>query len=139
MKRINLPKSKKAKLRRVFGVSNVTVWSALNYMTDSKLAKKIRDAALADGGTVEHSVVVPEGFLPNCETVFAHDADGRVRRIIQTFTNGVRVEFDNDACTAMILQGEKSVKTYENVVIRDWGNIVFEAQSLSDSLIRTID
>ena len=53
MKRINLPKSKKAKLRQVFGVSNVTVWSALNYVTDSNLAKKIRNAALVEGGTVD--------------------------------------------------------------------------------------
>lgn len=134
MKRINLPKSKKAKLRRVFGVSNVTVWSALNYMTDSKLAKKIRDAALADGGTVEHSVVVPEGFLPNCETEFVRGDDGRVQRVIQIFSNGVRVEFDSDECTAKILQGEQLVKAYENVVIRDWGNIIFEAQSLADLL-----
>ena len=133
MKRINLPKSKKAKLRRVFGVSNVTVWSALNYMTDSKLAKKIRDAALADGGIVEHSVVVPEGFMPNCQTDYVHGDDGRVQRIIQTFSNDVRVEFDNDRCTAVILRGEESVRTYEQVVIRNWGNIVFEAQSLADS------
>lgn len=133
MKRINLPKSKKAKLRRVFGVSNVTVWSALNYMTDSKLAKKIRDAALADGGIVEHSVVVPEGFMPNCQTDYVHGDDGRVQRIIQTFSNDVRVEFDNDRCTAVILRGEEPVRTYEQVVIRNWGNIVFEAQSLADS------
>lgn len=139
MKRINLPKSKKAKLRRVFGVSNVTVWSALNYMTDSKLAKKIRDAALADGGTVEHSVVVPEGFMPNCETEFVHSDDGRVRQVIQTFSNGVRVVFDGDACQAVILRSEEPVKTYENVAIRDWGNIVFEAQSLSDSIRQTIE
>lgn len=134
MRRINLPKSKKAKLRRMFGVSNVTVWSALNYMTDSKLAKKIRAAALADGGTVEHSVVVPEGFLPNCETEFVHGDDGRVRQIIQTFSNGVRVEFDNDTSTAIILRSEKPIRTYENVAVRDWGNIVFEAQSLVDSI-----
>lgn len=134
MKRINLPKSKKAKLRRVFGVSNVTVWSALNYMTDSKLAKKIRDAALADGGIVEHSVVVPEGFMPNCQTDYVHGDGGRVQRIIQTFSNDVRVEFDNDRCTAVILHGEEPVRTYGQVVIRDWGNIVFEAQNLADLL-----
>lgn len=132
MKRINLPKSKKAKLRRVFGVSHVTVWSALNYLTDSQLAKKIRDAALADGGVVENSVVVPEGFIPNCRTEFVRGDDGRVWRIVQTFSNGVRVEFDNDACEAVILRSEKPVRTHGNVVIGDWGNILFEAQSLSD-------
>lgn len=136
MKQINLPKAKKARLRRDFGVSKVTVWSALNYVTDSDLAKKIRNAALAYGGIVECSISVPEGFMPNCETSYEHAENGRVRRILQTFSNGVRVEFDNDKCTAMILRDEKPIKSYEKVVIRDWGNIVFEAQSLADSLSR---
>lgn len=135
MKRINLPKSKKAKLRQVFGVSNVTVWSALNYVTDSNLAKKIRNAALVEGGTVEHRVVVPEGFMPNCEIDFVHDIGG-VQQIIQTFSNGVRVEFDNATCTASISRDNRAVKTFSDVKVRDWGNIVFEAQSLTDSLNR---
>ena len=133
MKRINLSKPKKAGLRRKFGVSNVTVWSALNYVPDSDLARKIRNAAIAAGGVVEHQVVVPDGFMPNCETAFEHDADG-VRRIIQTFSNGIRVEFDNATCTAEISRDDRSVKTFSDVNIRDWGNIVFEAQSLADSL-----
>ncbi len=134
MKQINLPKAKKAKLRRDFGVSKVTVWSALNYVTDSDLAKKIRNAALAYGGKVECSISVPEGFMPNCETAYERGDDGHVRRILQTFSNGVRVEFNNDECTAMILRNETPVKSYEQVAIQDWGNIVFEAQGLAESL-----
>lgn len=136
MKRINLSKPKKARLRRKFGVSNVTVWSALNYVTNSELAEKIRRAALAEGGIVECHISVPEGFMPNCQTDYVHGDDGRVQRVLQTFSNDVRVEFDNDRCTAIILRGDKPVKTYEAVAIRDWGNIVFEAQSLADSLNR---
>lgn len=133
MKRINLSKPQKAKLRRRFGVSNVTVWSALNYVTNSPLAEKIRRAALAEGGVIENQITVPEDFMPNCETNFVH-GNGGVRRIIQTFSNGVRVEFDNDTCTAEISRGGRPVKTYSDVKVRDWGNIVFEAQSLTDSL-----
>lgn len=82
---------------------------------------------------MEHQVVVPDGFMPNCETAFEHDADG-VRRIIQTFSNGVRVEFDNATCTAEISRNGRSVKTFSDVKMHDWGNIVLEAQSLADSL-----
>lgn len=135
MKRINLPKNKRARLCRTFGTSGVTVWSALNYVTNSPLAEKIRRAAIAEGGVVENQIVVPEGFMPNCETTFVH-GDGGVQRIIQTFSNGVRVEFDNDTCTADISRNGSSVKTFSDVKIRDWGNIVFEAQSLADSLNR---
>ncbi len=133
MKRINLPKNKRARLCRIFGASGVTVWSALNYVTNSPLAEKIRRAAIAEGGVVENQITVPDGFMPNCETEFVH-GDGGVQRIIQTFSNGVRVEFDNDRCTAEISRDGRLVKTYSDVMVRDWGNIVFEAQSLTDSL-----
>lgn len=134
MKYIDLPKEKKALLRRTFDTTGVTVWSALNFVTNSDLAKRIRAAAMAHGGVVKNSITTPDGFMPNCETGFIHGDDGRVQKIIQTFSNGVRVEFDNDRCTAAILHGKEPVRTYEQVVIKDWGNIVFEAQSLSDSL-----
>lgn len=133
MKRINLPKNKRARLCRTFGTSGVTVWSALNYVTNSPLAEKIRRAALAEGGVIENRIAVPEGFMPNCETDFVH-GDGGVRRIIHTFSNGVRVEFDNEANTASISRAGKLVKAFDDVRMRDWGNIVFEAQSLADSL-----
>lgn len=133
MKRINLPKNKRARLCRTFGTSGVTVWSALNYVTNSPLAEKIRRAALAEGGVIENRITVPEGFMPNCETDFVH-GDGGVRRIIQTFSNGVRVEFDNEANTASISRAGKLVKSFDDVRMHDWGNIVFEAQSLADSL-----
>lgn len=134
MKRINLSNPKKARLRRKFGVSNVTVWSALNYVTNSPLAEKIRRAALAEGGVIENRITIPGGFMPDCETEFVRREDGRVQRIIQTFSNGVRVEFDDATCTANISRNGRSVKGFSDVKIRDWINIVFEAQSLADSL-----
>ncbi len=38
------------KLRAIFGVSGVTVWQALNYKKDTVLCRKIRKAAMANGG-----------------------------------------------------------------------------------------
>lgn len=133
MKYIELPAAKKARIRRALGVSRVTLWSALTFQTQSVLAEKIRRMALQDGGRVISEVDVTNGFMPNCETNFVH-GNGGVRRIIQTFSNGVRVEFDNDTCTAVISREERPVRTISDVKIRDWGNIVFEAQSLADSL-----
>lgn len=101
MKYIELPTAKKARIRRALGVSRVTLWSALTFQTQSALAEKIRRMALQDGGRVMSEVDVTNGFMPNCETDFEHDASG-VRRIIQTFSNGVRVEFDNATSTADI-------------------------------------
>ncbi len=131
MKYIELPAGKKARIRRALGVSCVTLWSVLTIQTQSALAEKIRRMALQDGGRVMSEVDVTSGFMPNCETDFVH-GDGGVQRIIQTFSNGVRVVFDNDACTAIILHNEKPVKNYEQVVIRDWGDIVSEMPRHSD-------
>lgn len=133
MKYIELPTAKKARIRRALGVSRVTLWSALTFQTQSALVEKIRRMALQDGGRVMSEVDVTNGFMPNCETDFEHDADGE-RRIIQTFSNGVRVEFDNATCTAGISRNGRSVKTFSDVRMRDWIKIVFEAQSLSDSI-----
>ena len=88
MKYIELSTAKKARIRRALGVSRVTLWSALTFQTQSALAEKIRRMAMQDGGRVMSEVDVTNGFMPNCETDFEHDAGG-VRRIIQTFSNGV--------------------------------------------------
>ena len=118
MKYIELSTSKKARICRALGVSRVTLWSALTFQTQSQLAEKIRRMAVQNGGRVMIKLDVTEGFMPNCEIDFVHDIGG-VQRIIQTFSNGVR-----------------AVKTFSDVKVRDWGNIVFEAQSLTDSLNR---
>lgn len=134
MKRIELSQEQKAHLQRIFKVSKVTIWSALTFQTDSHLARRIRTVALREmKGRMVDSIDVTDDFIPNCETDFVH-GNGGVRRIIHTFSNGVRVEFDNDMCTADISRNGRSVKTFSEVKIRDWGNIVFEAQSLTDSL-----
>lgn len=134
MKYIELPAGKKARIRRALGVSRVTLWSALTFQTQSALAEKIRRMAMQDGGRVMNEVDVTDGFMPNCETAYERDDNGQVRRIVQTFSNGVRVEFDNDTCTADISRNGCSVKMFSDVRMRDWINIVFEAQSLTDSL-----
>lgn len=52
MKQIMLPSAERKVLMTLFGVSYVTVWSALSYKTKSPLAEKIRRTALARGGVI---------------------------------------------------------------------------------------
>ena len=134
MKFIDLPNAKKAQLSRLYGKSRQTIWAALNYVTDSKLAKSIRKDALKMGGVVKNNFQTPEGFIPNCQTEYIH-GEGTVLGIIQTFPNDVRVEFENKKEIATISCGKEVIKVFTNVVINDWARIVYEAQSLSDSLI----
>lgn len=133
MKAIELSNDKKAKLMRAFGVSRPTVWAALNYITQSSLAKRIRRAAIIEGGRIIDKPRSEAGFVPNCETRFEHK-DGQVYRIFQRFANGVvAVQYASEK-KAAIYHDEKEVGCYRNVTVRDWNNILFEAQSLSESL-----
>ena len=134
MKRINLSKEKRAWLQRAFGVSHVTIWSALNYVTESPLAKQIRRMALANGGVVENRIFVSDGFLPNCQTEYERDENGSIIAVSQSFMNGVRVFFDNGNNRATLFQGKNAIEEYEDVRMHDWSNILFRAQSLSESL-----
>ena len=134
MKFIDLPNAKKAQLSRLYGKSRQTIWAALNYVTDRKLAKSIRKDALKMGGVVKNNFQTPEGFIPNCQTEYIH-GEGTVLGIIQTFPNDVRVEFENKKEIATISCGKEVIKVFTNVVMNDWTRIVYEAQSLSDSLI----
>lgn len=132
MIRIKLPDEKKAHLRKTFGVSGVTVWKALNFITDSKLSRQIRQAAIQQGGEIEHVTVLPEGFMPNCGTRYERNEAGYVSKIEQLFPNDVLLEFDNRTCTAKLLHGGEVVCRYDRVAIDDWCGIVWEAQSLSN-------
>lgn len=133
MKYIELSKDQKGALRRMFKVSPPTIWAALNYGTHSDLAKRIRKAAIAKGGIVKNRIFTPDGFIPNCQTEYIHK-DGAVVGIIQIFPNDVRVVFENDKRTAEILCSGEKIKEFTHVSMGNWSEIVFEAQSLSNTL-----
>lgn len=51
-KYISVPNETKRELRTIFHCSKEMVWMALNFKSDSDLAKKIRKLALDKGGVV---------------------------------------------------------------------------------------
>ena len=56
MKQILLPMGAGRKLAKDLNVSYVTVWRALRFQTKSECAKKIRRAALKQGGKIYESI-----------------------------------------------------------------------------------
>lgn len=50
-KYISVPGQTRRDLRKIFQCTREMVWQALNYRSDSDLARKIRKAALERGGT----------------------------------------------------------------------------------------
>ena len=109
-------------LTEKFQVSRKTVWCALNYITNSDLAKEIRTWALQHGGRVEE-----EDFLPNCRTEHTEDA------VIQTFAGGVQVRISKRNSGVDLLEDGQVSEHYDNVTIQAWGNLLHHAQLTSEA------
>ena len=132
MKYIVLSTEKKKELQKEYGVSHVTVWSALNYITKSDLSEKIRTAALDKGGVVVAKVVVPSNFVPNCECQFIHK-DNTVDQTIQTFSNGFQLKIYWREGKAELIHDSKILKSYEVEKFKEWGSLLFETQQMNDT------
>lgn len=133
MKYIKLSNDQKGSLRKAFNVSQVCIWKALCYKSDSDLSEKIRSAALEMGGRVIHELDVTDGFMPNCRTDFIQNA-GNIIAVVFTYSNGVRVNVDCTNNSARLLIDNKPERQYWNVTLDNLYNVVFEAQLLSESL-----
>lgn len=100
MKKIAVQKGEQEELAKIFSVSRASVWRALVYQSESRVAQKIRTLALKRGGRViEESSAM--------ETI--HDADGRM---IQTWGGGkVRLEVSKETGDAVwYVDGKESGK-----------------------------
>lgn len=121
---IKVSDSLRNKIVQKFNVSRVSVWSALNYLTHSKLSDDVRRFALENGGSIAE-----ENFMPNCRT--EHTAD----EIIQTFAGGIQVRISKVNSEVSMLEDGIEIEHYEDMTIQAWGNLLYHAQSLSEKRI----
>lgn len=89
-RQIEVTKAVKDKIKAAFKCSDVTVYRALNYSTDSYQSARIRKYALLNGGVLLLTT-------PAAETI--HDADGFMR---QYFGNGAMLEADKTTGTVRV-------------------------------------
>lgn len=107
-----------------FKLSKVSVWSALNYLTNSERAKSVRAYALAHGGSI-----VDQDFIPNCRTEHTKD------EMIHTFAAGVQVIISKKNSSARILVDNVEQESYDDVTLDGWGNLMYHAQELSEQRV----
>lgn len=130
MKYISVTNENKKKLARIFDVTKVAVWKALNFRSDSELSQKIRNVAMREmNGRVIRELDITE-WQPNCQTEFIHE-DGVVKTIISTFSNDVQVVLDCYKDMATITMNGEEVRRYWNVGGPGWGNVLYAAEQLS--------
>lgn len=124
---IKVSDSLRNKLAQHFRISRVSVWSALNYLTHSKLSDEVRRYALENGGSIEE-----EDFMPNCRTEHTDD------EIIQTFAGGIKVRMSKVNSEVTLFQDDKEIEHYEGMTLQAWGNLLYHARTLSEKRISSI-
>lgn len=98
-KKIYVSKRDAAHLRKVFGCSKVMVWKALNFRSDSDLARKIRYTALTQlNGT------------PNWKQADVETTHEEIEQTMtQTFGERVKLVFDRkDDSTHVLIDGKEA-------------------------------
>lgn len=100
-KKIYVSEKNKALLRKVFGCSTMMVWKALNFKSDSELARKIRYTALTQlNGT-------PNWKQADVETTH-EEAE---QTMTQIFGERVKLVYDrNDGSTSILVDGKVTRK-----------------------------
>ena len=100
-KKIYVSEKNKAHLRKVFGCSTMMVWKALNFKSDSELARKIRYTALTQlNGT------------PNWKQADVETTHGEAEQTMtQIFGERVKLVYDrNDGSTSILVDGKVTRK-----------------------------
>ena len=109
-KRIYVAPENLSKLRKVFGISNVSLWQALTYNTNSALAEKIRFTAL------KHYGGVSTPWTPECETT--HEEVERT--MTQTWGDRVKLVTYKDTGDVVVYIDGRKDKEVKNISYHDF-------------------
>lgn len=118
-RQIEVTKAVKDKIKAVFKCSDVTVYRALNYSTESYLSTRIQQYAMLSGGALLLTT-------PAAETI--HDADGFMR---QYFGNGAMLEADKMTGVVRVYDADGTMRGIEcECTIPSLGKLQALARSL---------
>lgn len=123
-KHIYLDKAGKGKLRQIFGCTEVMVWKALTFESDSDLARKIRFTAMKEFG----GVLMGDGVYSGFETI--HDTT----TMTQIFSSRVKIiAHKNIDKTAVLIDGEVK-QTVSDLSIPEFMNLQKEVARIASEL-----
>ena len=120
---IKVSEELRAELCERFGVNRISVWKALNYLTNKERPEAVRQYALEHGGQliVEHTV-------PNIESSI-RERD----RLIQSFGNGVVLVTSLKDSSSRLYKGNTLMLSADAVTVQGWGNMIEQAQQLAQN------
>lgn len=117
-KKIEISKDIRLFIQKVFDVTDVMIWKALTFESESETAKRIRHLATDRGGRTMLT-------LPEDEVFYTHDG-----RMIRTLRNGrmIEVEMTTGACE-VFYKGDV-IKKLDVVTIPELNALVAELAAL---------
>ncbi len=123
-KQILTDREEKSYLRKLFGCTNVMIWKALTFESDSDLARKIRKAAMIRGGQLSGATI------PECETT--HQTSEKT--MTQTFGNRVKIVVNmNDGSVIVFVDGKEERRAH-HLSIPDFMNLQREVSLIAATL-----
>lgn len=123
-KHVYLDKAGKGKLRQVFGCTDVMVWKALTFESDSDLARKIRFTAMKEFG----GVLMGDGVYSGFETI--HDTT----TMTQIFSSRVKIIAHKNIDKAAVLIDGKIKQTVSGLSIPEFMNLQKEVARIASEL-----
>ncbi|MCS2363116.1 MULTISPECIES: hypothetical protein [Bacteroides] len=123
-KHIYLDKAGKGKLRQVFGCTDVMVWKALTFESDSDLARKIRFTAMKEFG----GVLMGDGVYSGFETI--HDTT----TMTQIFSSRVKIIAHKNIDKAAVLIDGEVKQTVSGLSILEFMNLQKEVARIASEL-----
>lgn len=129
-KQIFLPVEIKKEIIKSFKTTKETLWSALNFKTDSNFARMLRAAAYERGGVLYPDPKRTAGYIPQCETVF----NTSEKTMIQSF--GIRVKLVGNLSNgeiSLFVDGEQKAM-FDNPKLNELSSIQATAQNLACEL-----
>ena len=123
-KHIYLDKAGKGKLRQVFGCTDVMVWKALTFESDSDLARKIRFTAMKEFG----GVLMGDGVYSGFETI--HDTT----TMTQIFRSRVKIIAHKNIDKAAVLIDGEVKQTVSGLSIPEFMNLQKEVARIASEL-----
>ena len=125
-KQILLPPEVKKEMIKTFGVNEMALSRAFRFVLKTPKARMLRAAAIQRGGFIYVHRPVPQGWVPNVETI----NDGDV--MIQVLNERVQLKIDKTKNSLSLIVDGAEILIEENVTIQRWGEILYTLQQASE-------
>lgn len=128
-KQILIDRAEKGYLQKLFDCTNVMVWKALTFESDSDLAKRIRKAAVERGGVLT-GVKIPQNKVIELETTY----QTAEKTMTQTFGTRVKIIVYTKQNLTVVLVDDQVKMKQENLSIPEFMKLQNEVKRIAAEL-----